>query len=341
MIACKARGLLALAALSRARGRASPRRAPPRRASRCPGPAATVRVDAAGGEIEDATVVVHGVRGRLSAHVGEGSAAFLSSSLSVLRVATTRVAGRSVADPLPPLQRRAAVAGTPVRLVLRFRVPEGTAPGLYDGRLVFASDGRPFATLPVRLRVFAVQLPARDDPAGFRTLFLIRPGVYVDAVAERSGASSGSIGAGVTDRLYAFLSDYRISPGDWGSGTPYPDGYSRPPRLVRGRGDAHVRRGRASVPDDAAAARHAALRAFAHRPVGAGAVDVGGLSDRPRPAVLARARLARSRARVGLGRARCGLRAPVRGAAGLRCARSGSDLSDDSAHRSGASRRAA
>ena len=195
-----------------------------------PGPGATVRVDAASGESEDATVVVHGVSGRLSAHFDGASAAFLPASLSVLRVATTQVAGREVADPLPPLERLAAISGAgPVRLVLRFRVPEGTAAGSYDGRLVFAQNGQPFETLPVRLRVFAVRLPARDDRTAFRTLFLIQPQTYLDAVAAHSGVASETVGPGVTDRLYAFLSDYRLSPGDWGFGTPWPDGYAERP----------------------------------------------------------------------------------------------------------------
>ena len=195
-----------------------------------PGRGASVRVDAASGESEDAMVVVHGVSGRLSAHFDGASAAFLPTSLSVLRVATTQVAGREVADPLPPLERRAAISGAgPVRLVLRFRVPEGTAAGSYDGRLVFAQNGQPFETLPVRLRVFAVRLPARDDRTAFRTLFLIQPQTYLDAVAAHSRVASETVGPEVTDRLYAFLSDYRLSPGDWGFGTPWPDGYAERP----------------------------------------------------------------------------------------------------------------
>ena len=152
-------------------------------------------------------------------------------------------------------------ARRPVRLVLRFRVPDGTAAGSYDGRLVFAQNGQPFETLPVRLRVFAVRLPARDDRTAFRTLFLIQPQTYLEAVAAHSRVAPETVGPGVTDRLYAFLSDYRLSPGDWGSGTPWPDGYAERPGLVAGFGDAHVRRGQVSVPHDAATARHAAIGA--------------------------------------------------------------------------------
>jgi hypothetical protein len=227
VIARLVKGVVAQAALSALCTASAPAATP---GVEVPGPSATVRVDAAIGEIEDAGVVVHGISGRLSVSLDSGSAPLLAQSLSVLRVATTRVAGRTVADPLPPLHRRAGVsAKAPVRLVLRFRVPDGTAAGTYDGRLVFARNRQPFATLPVRLRVFAVQLPGRDDPKAFRTLFLIQPQTYLDAVSHHSGMESESIGPGVTDRLYAFLSDYRVSPGDWGSGTPWPDGYSNRP----------------------------------------------------------------------------------------------------------------
>ena len=70
-----------------------------------PGPGSTVRVDAAAGELEDGTIVVHGARGRLSVHLEPGSAPLLLESLAVLRLTTTRVAGREIGDPLPPLSR--------------------------------------------------------------------------------------------------------------------------------------------------------------------------------------------------------------------------------------------
>ena len=134
--------------------------------------------------------------------------------------------GRAVADPLPPLTRRASVgAGEDVPLVLRFRVPDEAPAGSYRGTLAFALDGHQFATVPLLLRVFDVQLPRRDDPGALRTLFLLKPQVYVDAVVARTHADPATASAGITDRLYALLSDYRISPGNWEYGTPYPDGY--------------------------------------------------------------------------------------------------------------------
>ena len=199
-----------------------------------PGRGTTIRVDAAIGELEDARIVVHGASGRLSAQLEDDSAPLLHEGMTVLRLVTTRVGERAIADPLPPLARRATVAqGAPVRLVLRFRVPDGTAPGAYEGRLALSSAGHAFATVPVRLRVFAVQMPARDDPAAFRSLFLIAPQTYAGEVVRRSGADPNSAGASITDRLYAFLSEYRISPGEWGYGTPWPDGYRDRPGWYR------------------------------------------------------------------------------------------------------------
>ncbi len=58
-----------------------------------------------------------------------------------------------------------------------------------------------------------------------RTLFLLKPQVYVDSVVRRTHADAETASTGITDRLYSLLSDYRISPGNWEYGTPYPDGY--------------------------------------------------------------------------------------------------------------------
>jgi hypothetical protein len=191
-----------------------------------PGAAASVEVSAASGELEDATVVVHGASGRLSVRLAVGAPALLQQGLAVLRVETTLVDGRPTPDPLPPLARRATVAsGEDVTLVLRFRVPDATPAGTYASQLMFAAGGHPFSTVPLRLRVFGVQLPARDDPNALRTLFLLKPQVYVDSVVRRTRADPETASTGITDRLYSLLSDYRISPGNWEYATPYPDGY--------------------------------------------------------------------------------------------------------------------
>ncbi len=191
-----------------------------------PGAGSRIRVDAASGELANAGVTVRGATGHLSVRLEPDSAPLLRQGLTVLRLVTTQVGGRAIADPLPPLVQTATVSGTaPVRLVLRFRVPDATPAGIYEGRLAFSRDGQRFRQVPVRLRVFGVQLPARNDPKAFRTLFLIQPQTYAAAVVARAGLEPAGAGPDITDRLYAFLSDYRLSPGDWGFGTPWPDGY--------------------------------------------------------------------------------------------------------------------
>ena len=295
-----------------------------------PGPSSTVRVDAAAGELEDGTIVVHGARGRLSAHLEPGAAPLLLDSLAVLRLTTTRVDGREIGDPLPTLSQELFVrAGSKVRLVLRFRVPDGTPAGVYDGRLAVASNGRRFASVPVRLRVFGVQMPARDDPAAFRTLFLIQPQTYVAAVLRGSGIEPQSAGVGVTDRLYAFLSDYRISPGDWGFGTPWPDGYQDRAGWWRAAATRMAAEGAypfctMRLPLGTQRSSRSRTGQSARRP----GTWTAYLSERVLP-VLARSRLARPSARLGMGRAGARLRPPLRGAAGVCSARRRRGVSHD------------
>ncbi len=198
-----------------------------------------------------------------------GSAPLLLESLSVLRLTTTRVAGREIGDPLPPLSQEPVVrAGSKVRLVLRFRVPDATPAGVYDGRLAVASNGRRFASVPVRLRVFGVQMPARDDPAAFRTLFLIQPQTYVAAVLRGSGIEPAERRGGHHGPPLRLPLRLPHQPGGLGFRHAVARRLPGPRRLVAGRRDAHGSRGRVPVLHDAASARHAAIVALAHRPVG-------------------------------------------------------------------------
>ena len=315
----------------RLRALAPCRRSPPRRVSRCPAPARPCASTPPPGRARMRRSSSTASSGRLSAHFDGASAAFLPASLAVLRVATTQVAGREVADPLPPLERRAAISGAgPVRLVLRFRVPEGTAAGSYDGRLVFAQNGQPFETLPVRLRVFAVRLPARDDRDGL-------PHALPDPAADLPRRRRRAQRRRVRERRA----------GGHGSPLRLPLRLPPEPRAIGAPG----RRGPTAMPtvpgwSQASATRMSAEGRYPFRtmrlPLGTqrsapsrtgqtarSPGDLGRLPDGSRAAVLARARLARSRARVGLGRARSGLRPPVRRAAGLRRARGRSGLSHD------------
>jgi hypothetical protein len=186
-----------------------------------------VVLDASIGEYEDASLSLRAPStGLLEAALDPSSATVLRDGLSVLRVETTRVAGRTIADPLPPLAEVATVQGGEVaRLVLRVHVPDGTPPGVYSGLVQLSLGGSPLRSVPLTLRVWDVRQPALDDPSGFRTLFLVNPQTYEHAVSKRTGADPNTHGEAIIERLYALLSQYRISPGSWGYGTPFPGGY--------------------------------------------------------------------------------------------------------------------
>ncbi len=280
-------------------------------------------LDASIGEYEDAALSVRApTTGPLEAALDPSSAAVLLDGLSVLRVETTRVAGRTIADPLPPLAEVATVEGGEVaRLVLRVRVPDGTAPGVYSGLVQLSLGGAPLRSVPITLRVWDVRQPALDDPNGFRTLFLVNPQTYEHAVTKRTGVSPNTHGAAIIGRLYALLSQYRISPGSWGYGTPFPGGYENRRGWWRRSGSLMAAEGEQPVLDHARAARHAARRGLrAHRHPRDRPRVLGRLPASRRRAVLAGARLARPCGRVGLGRAGKRRGPPLRRPAGVRCA---------------------
>ena len=141
----------------------------------------------------------------------------------------------------------------------------------------------------------------------------MQPALYVKAVVGRTHADPATASAGITDRMYSLLSDYRISPGNWEYGTPYRDGYQDRGTYWDGLAATQDgRRGRVSVLDDAPADRDAAHTRVAHGSVGAHAGDLGELPDLAGAPVLAGARLARPGAHLGLGRARSGVQPQVR-----------------------------
>jgi hypothetical protein len=70
-----------------------------------------------------------------------------------------------------------------------------------------------------------VKLPRRDDADAFRTLFLVSPQSYINAVDDRTGDDPHASGPALTSGLMRLLSAYRVNPGDWGYGNPGFDGY--------------------------------------------------------------------------------------------------------------------
>ena len=234
-----------------------------------PGAATSIEVSAASGELEDARVVVHGVSGALSVRLAAGAPPLLRQGLSVLRLETTLVAGKAVADPLPPLARRANVrAGEDATLVLRFRVPDATPAGalrgparLRGGRALVRDRAR--APAGVRRAAAGAQRPERAphalsaEAAGLRRL---RGAANACQRRDRQHR----------DHRSPVLPALRLShqPGQLG----VRDALSRrlPGSrhvLERTRGDADGGRGRAPVQHDAAADRDAAHAGLAHRSV--------------------------------------------------------------------------
>ena len=171
-----------------------------------PGAKAALVLAAPGDGFADGQVSVRGPGGPLS--WDPATAPELVARTTFLSVARTRVRGRLVPDPLPPLGSAKSAAGT---VFLRIST-QGLAAGLYRGRLRVGAEA-----LPVALTVFPYRLPPRT--AGFRTLFQIQPEAYFAAVdpSNRLAAARAS-----TRALYRLLSDYRIAPAEWGYGTPSP-----------------------------------------------------------------------------------------------------------------------
>ena len=151
-------------------------------------------------------------RGGGSARWAPGSAPELAARTDFFLVAQTRVRGRLVPDPLPRLVSSVA---PPAVIFVRISTT-GLAARVYAGRIAVGAE-----SIPVTLTVSAYALPPRSE--GFRTLFEIQPQTYYRAVDGR-GSLETAEAAG--EPLFELLSEYRISPGNWGYGMPNPRGYA-------------------------------------------------------------------------------------------------------------------
>jgi hypothetical protein len=143
---------------------------------------------------------------------GEDTPAELARRTTFALVAQTRVRGRLVSDPLPPLVRP-VVAG-PAVLFLRVDTT-GMAAGFYRGSLWVGQE-----SIPVALTVSTWTMPPRTE--GFRTLFLVQPQTYFARVDPKDPLAAAQRG---NRAFFGLLSRYRIAPGDWGYGSPTPSGY--------------------------------------------------------------------------------------------------------------------
>ena len=192
----------------------------------------TLAYNTAIGERESATLVVRGAR---SVSVAVTSAPAAPLAVHLFFGHFVAVNGRPVADALEPWDGAERATERPNQPVLvQVDVPRGTRPGRYSGTLVVSADGRR-TTVPLSVRVFPVTLPAAGTRVGnLLTSFNLSPKSYVAKAAQLYGYSSKEQQIAANDALFAFLGQYRISPGLWGFGEPRSQaGYESSPKWWR------------------------------------------------------------------------------------------------------------
>ena len=175
--------------------------------------AATVSLNMAANEQEDAVIVVRGAQ-----RVQIDAPALDSPVQLALRFAHyVSFGGTLVPDALLPWDgsaRQAEQANQP--LWLQVTVLAGTAPGVYSGQVTVVADGAS-QVVPISVHVFPVSLPATNQVAGsLLTAFHVAAQSYgnmVNKLYEVPGSVS-------VPELYRFLASYRLSPSSWGYGAP-------------------------------------------------------------------------------------------------------------------------
>lgn len=108
-------------------------------------------------------------------------------------------------------------------LWLQVIVPRGTSPGTYTGTANVVADGAT-TVVPISVKVFPVTLPPKNQVSGsLLTAFNLSGQSYSNRVMSLYGVD----GQTSSTELYQFVSSYRISPNQWGYGTPHAtSGYS-------------------------------------------------------------------------------------------------------------------
>jgi hypothetical protein len=181
------------------------------------------------GEREGALLVVRGAK-TIAATVAGPNPTGLSVRLFFAHFVAA--GGRLVPDALEPwdgIERGTEKANQPV--LVQVEVPYGTRPGSYAGALTVTADGRP-RTVPLRVEVFPVTLPHPGTRIGnLLTSFHLSPESYLAKAAQLYGFASNEQRIAANRSLFAFLGEYRISPGSWGFGEPRrPLGYETSPK---------------------------------------------------------------------------------------------------------------
>jgi hypothetical protein len=101
-------------------------------------------------------------------------------------------------------------------LWLQVTVPDGTAPGMYQGSVQVVADGTP-TLVPITVTVFPVTLPQPNQVAGsLLTAFNMSPQSYGAEVNKLYGITAQTS----LPELFSFAASYRISPNNWGYGNP-------------------------------------------------------------------------------------------------------------------------
>jgi hypothetical protein len=182
------------------------------------GGSAEVSLQAAAGEQEGALVVVTGA-----------TAVAASLDASGLAPVTARLAfahfvdfgSREVSDALLPWDGRSRDVEEPNQPVyVQVTAPPDAPPGTYRGSLLVIVDGRE-TRLPLLVRVWPVRIPEPGAAStNLLTSFNVSAPGYVDRAAAAYGFRTQADRMAANDRLYAFLSRYRISPASWGFGEP-------------------------------------------------------------------------------------------------------------------------
>lgn len=112
-------------------------------------------------------------------------------------------------------------------LSIEVSIPYGTKPGVYKTTATVTADTKP-VVIPVTINVFKATLPKPGAASGsLLSTFAVGPQSYVNTVTRLYGLKSDDQIRAANDSLFQFLSAYRLSPNNWGYGTPQaPSGYT-------------------------------------------------------------------------------------------------------------------
>src|SRR5579859_1044264 len=106
-------------------------------------------------------------------------------------------------------------------LSIEISVPYGTKPRTYRSTATVTVDTKS-VVLPLTINVFNVTLPKPGDVKGsLLSAFAVGPQAYVNKAISLFGLKTDDQIRAANASLFAFLSAYRLSPDNWGFGTPH------------------------------------------------------------------------------------------------------------------------